>query len=362
MASSSKSMLSMVAKIPNYLSALIKKNHPVSWTGILFHTMRWLQANSSQLIIPNPKFKPDADVEPIAIYCIHGTADRELSFLTLANQLIELGLPELIKHIVLVNFEDRATGAGMEDFEAQLLKQIIANNDKRVILMGHSRGGIIASAFAEYLAEKNGIKVEMIIPICAPFGGSYLALKALGYFSRSVAQMQVNSEFLIQLEKVVEKSTNRYYFIEAGQDWIVLAGCAIVPGYQQPNSVKKFEHHGHLSIMTSGTLVKFIQELLLGHYKNDSIKSPVDKEAIADMLDDIIKRTEQEINSELANPGLFDVNDCEIISMQALYELVKSPSELITIAGYELRFYPDYRKIKIEKDEQPVEALGLFDV
>lgn len=213
MASSSRAMISLLGKFPHYLAKTIKQNHPVSWTGILLHTMRWLEARSSQLILPNPGFNPQAG-KSVAIYCVHGTADRELSFLTMANQLIKLKLPECIKHIVLVNFKNRATGAGIEeDYQEQLLQQILANGDDHVVVMGHSRGGIIASSFAEFCAAKNNIKVEMVVPICAPFGGSYLALDVLAYFSKSVEEMQIGSEFLERLKKAVEQSDYRYYFL-----------------------------------------------------------------------------------------------------------------------------------------------------
>lgn len=236
-----------------------KKNQPIDTTGMFTHVFSWIATTGGDYCYKNPNFSGDED---IAIYCIHGTADRSASFQRMAERLLEKDLPSNISSINLVSFESRYQGKGIAFFAKQLADKIKANGHKKVILMGHSRGGLVIAHFAQYLAKEYDIEVVLVLSICAPFGGSYLALAPMSLFSRSVGQMQINSVYLKNLNTSIEKNAVcPYVFITAEEDGIVTCDCAFISKYvaQNKGSLLVLDRHGHLSIMSSHRLVDFFK-------------------------------------------------------------------------------------------------------
>lgn len=114
----------------------------------------------------------------------------------------------------LIAFDQRYQGRSIEFFAEQLRDKIKTNQHQRVILMAHSRGGLVASYFAEFLAGDAGVKVPWVITVGTPFNGSYLAMKPLSWFSDSVREMEINSEFLLHLkEQIIKNSSSHYHFL-----------------------------------------------------------------------------------------------------------------------------------------------------
>lgn len=248
------------------LCKTIKENQPVSTTGVIAQTYYWLKTvGSGDLVYHNPRFKPPKTSDPalrkgITIICTYGTFAQPGSFSQVAERLIDEGLPEIVSSIHLVSFDHRYQGKGIRFFARQLKDKIKENKYERVILIGHSRGCIINTYAAERYAEKEGIKFELVINLCGPFSGSHLAMRPLSWFSTSVLQMEINSDFLKELAEKVTKSTINYYFFAAENDAIVLPQSAFVPGYveKKPDSFITLDRHGHLSIMSSHRLVSRI--------------------------------------------------------------------------------------------------------
>jgi len=223
------------------------------------HVFSWIATTGGDYCYKNPNFSGDED---IAIYCIHGTADRSASFQRMAERLLEKDLPSNISSINLVSFESRYQGKGIAFFAKQLADKIKANGHKKVILMGHSRGGLVIAHFAQYLAKEYDIEVVLVLSICAPFGGSHLAMQPLSFFSTSIDQMQIESDYLKNLNTSIEESAVcPYVFVGAEKDAIVTSDYAFVPTYVDHNkgSLLILDRHGHLSIMSSHRLVDFFK-------------------------------------------------------------------------------------------------------
>ncbi|MFC3907813.1 esterase/lipase family protein [Legionella dresdenensis] len=212
----------------------------------------------------------------IGIFCVHGTADRAYGLGPIARRLIEKGLPKTVSKIHLVSFEGRGAGHGIEFFAAQLIQQIKDAGYTEVYLLGHSRGGLVCSYAAEYLAQEHNIRVHAIFNLASPYGGSDLAFEFLAWFSTSVEQMQPGSEFLCELTKKVLVSSVKYYFFEAGEDGIVRKGLAYIAEYvkHNPDSLIKLEKHTHLSIVSSHDLVTIICSMVDGSYKRPVEQTP----------------------------------------------------------------------------------------
>jgi len=229
----------------------------VNITGAVEHSLLWLTASTSDVVIPNPNFKATQDLaDGIVVYCIHGTADRTSSFHLIVNRMLAQ-TPSAISNFYLPAFDSRLMGIGIDDFAKQLAEKIRANGHKNVIIMGHSRGGLVAAYYAEYLAAADQVNVHAIIPICTPFGGSALAIMPLSWLSTSVKQMAKNSDFLRGLASRMLESQRQYFPVSAERDPLVLKDSVCIPEHK--DLLFTLDRHGHLSIMTSHRLVNYIR-------------------------------------------------------------------------------------------------------
>lgn len=130
----------------------------------------------------NPSHRSGSN-QKIAIYCIHGTGDRYNAFAKAAKYL-QPKLPDCFSCIHLVKFYGNFKSCGIADFAEQLIKEIQINEDKEVVLIGHSIGGLVASYAAEYLSRKYGIAIKAVIAITAPYRGSpWASFPVLNSFS-----------------------------------------------------------------------------------------------------------------------------------------------------------------------------------
>lgn len=239
----------------------IQNYQPISTTGIFNHLYSWYKNFGVQgIIYPNPNFKPlensSYPKQGVTIYAVHGTGDQVSAFISMAQKLLDK-LPGYISSIHLVAFDNRFQGKSISYFSEQLLKKIQSNGHNDVILIGHSRGGLVIAEVAEFFASQADINVHLIYTICSPFGGCYLAKKPLTYFSSSVAEMAMDSSWLQKLNNKISHSTYKYCFIMAESDYIVSYLDSYVENYvrKYPDSKIIFDRHGHLSILSSNRLV-----------------------------------------------------------------------------------------------------------
>lgn len=250
-----------------------KIKQPVAFTGVFAHSYYWLTSSSGDKYYQNPSYQKKAQNPELetAIYFIHGTADHSSAFERVAERLLQVGLPEEISSLNLIAFEQRYHGRSIESFAEELRDKIKTNQHQRVILMAHSRGGLVASYFAEFLAAAVGIDVPWVITVGTPFNGSYLAMKPLSWFSDSVREMEINSEFLSQLkEQIIKNSSSRYHFFIATEDAIVPGPSGYIEEYaaNHEDSLSVLDRHGHLSVMSSHRLVSQTADLLHNYFYN----------------------------------------------------------------------------------------------
>jgi pimeloyl-ACP methyl ester carboxylesterase len=250
-----------------------KTKQPVALTGVFAHSYYWLTSSSGDKFYQNPSYQQKEQNPELAtaIYFIHGTADHSSAFERVAERLLQVGLPEEISSLNLIAFDQRYHGRSIECFAEQLKDKIKTNQHQRVILMAHSRGGLVASYFAEFLAGDAGVEVPWVITVGTPFNGSYLAMKPLSWFSDSVREMEINSEFLVQLkEQIIKNSSSHYHFFIATEDAIVPGTSGYIEEYvvNYPDSLSVLDRHGHLSVMSSHRLVSQTADLLHNYFHN----------------------------------------------------------------------------------------------
>lgn len=231
---------------------------------MFMYAAKWIVTNGKDKVYYHTKYNPSHLPQGMQtkIFCLHGTADRVSAFEFLAEGMIK-NLPNNIASIHIVSFEGRGQGYGIDYFAKQLIDKIKkSNNSKKnkddmddIILMGHSRGGLIAAYFAEYLAKEAKINVRAVFTIGSPFGGSSLAVWPLTWISTSIHQMQIDSDFLKSLVKKIQQSDIVYYHVAARNDAIV----SLDSTYSKRNNPAIiFHNNGHLSLMTSPELLDYL--------------------------------------------------------------------------------------------------------
>lgn len=305
-----------------------QKNQPVSITGAIVHSLSWPFASFDDVHYPNPHFQPPENFPTgVAIYCVHGTADRSSSFQRIAQRSLDT-LPYAVSGIHLVSFSNRLQGQGIEEFSRELCNKIIANKDKYVILLGHSRGGHVIAHMAEYLAKEAGIEVLAVIPICTPFGGAEMAIWPLTLLSKSVKQMEINSEFLKDLTDKMRQSEIKYHPVAAERDMLVPVSSACIPEHR--NILLVLDRHGHLSIMTSHRLVAHLHTCF--------------EQACARLLGDkhiafpvpAVERSQSDRNSDSPDTAPLDQAcrdlDVQITKLKQQYAIRSSDAKILVLA------------------------------
>jgi predicted alpha/beta hydrolase family esterase len=237
--------------------------------GAIHHIIDWVHSPNDDIIIANPNFVRGIESKPgIVIYCAHGAADRSASFKYISEHIIEQ-LPDTISSIILVAFKGRMKGKSISHYANQLICKILKNRHDNIILMGHSRGGLVVATTAEDLKDKN-IKINSVITICSPFKGTPRIVAPFNKLALSLDEMMPASNFLLELENKIKRNevananSIPYFFISSKDDVICPAkNCSI--------SSARFKticlpNEGHLSIMNSDRLVQILNE-----YINDII-------------------------------------------------------------------------------------------
>jgi len=245
---------------------LIQDYQPISVTGIFQHVYYWITSSAEDIIYHNPHYNAEKTGDDgVAIYCVHGTADRVNAFRMIADRLID-DLPDNIANINLISFDHRFEGIGIDDLAAQLSEKIQARPNKaikKIILMGHSRGCLVAALFALLLAKKIDIEVQVVFAIGGPFGGSECAIQPLSWFSTSIKQMGIGSDFLTDLTNLMKESNIPFVYFAAENDFLVSVNSACIPEHK--DSLVVLDRHGHLSIMSSHRLVEHFRERIEGY-------------------------------------------------------------------------------------------------
>lgn len=230
--------------------------------NIIPYLFNYIQNPPQKYDNPNYRFGSNRKV---AIYCIHGTGDRYTAFAKAAKYM-QAKLPEYFSCIHLVKFYGNFKQNEISVFAEKLMKQIGINGDKEVVLIGHSRGGLVASYAAEYLSRKYEIAVRIVIAIVVPYRGSWWAKLPVLNRLTSIQQMQSGHDFLMELSKHINHSHNamkkytRYLFIGAKRDKIVHGSAFLPYGIHEKDkeNVYQFPYDGHLSILLNKDLYEVI--------------------------------------------------------------------------------------------------------
>lgn len=244
-------------------------------TGASKHVLQWLTTSFGEKAYINSKRQNDDTPfsdNDIAVLYIHGTADRACGGKNLVLKLRHT-LPKEMRAFYLISFSNRFQKKGIDDFSKQLIEKMRSlrrTGIKKFILIGHSRGGLIAAHTAQSLSKPsiNTFHIEMVITLSAPFNGSHLAMKEFQWMSKSIEQMNKGSSFLHELRTNIENEPACPYTFFSGTRDLIVHDKAKVRGYIEKNSGSEYKlsGHGHLSITSAKSTVTGITEVIKRNY------------------------------------------------------------------------------------------------
>lgn len=169
--------------------------------ALIMFIVKWLYpSNLDQLFS-----RKNLNLPPVLL--IHGSGANEAQWLISTNYLSAHFNIYLIQLNQLVAEKEES----IRDFEVmveQKIQQIYNIHQKPVILIGHSMGGLVAASCVEHqlLSKKY---IEKIITINSPWKGAP-ALEFLSMGTKRHQEMTPGSDFLVELNQLLDKSEHHY--------------------------------------------------------------------------------------------------------------------------------------------------------
>jgi triacylglycerol esterase/lipase EstA (alpha/beta hydrolase family) len=193
-------------------------------------------------------FKPQVDSQT-PILLVHGYRQNQMDWLWFRYQLKN----QDVGPVYSLNLYP-ATVSITE--LAQLVKNKVQDiqeetGQSKIILIGHSMGGLVSSYYAEFLAEPG--QVLSIITLGSPFQGTKLAALGCG---QNVREMAPHSSFLKEITERIQRSTIQYRYVASKIDNLIVPWQSALPIIQtNENDQLILEDHGHLKLLISPTVV-----------------------------------------------------------------------------------------------------------
>lgn len=196
----------------------------------------------------------DADLKT-PILLVHGYGQTKMDWIWFKHQLKQKKVGPIYALNLCPPF------ASISDL-AQLIKKKVKKiqeetGQTRIILIGHSMGGLTSSYYAEFLAQPN--EVAAVITLASPFQGTTLA--ALGY-GKNVNEMAPKSSFLQAITNRIESSSIPYHHVASKIDNMIVPweSALPMPAMEGHTNQLILDDHGHLKMLISPRVVEQVTE------------------------------------------------------------------------------------------------------
>ncbi len=144
---------------------------------------------------------------------------------------------------------------------ATQVKKILKDRPiKEIILVCHSKGGLVGSYYAVKLAEKDDVHVKKVITLGTPFGGSLIA-DTIGV-GQDAQEMVVDSAFTKKLRTKISQCTKtKFYQIFARYDIFTAADSAKLTNAVAQHTFNNLSHLGLIiSLRPVEIIAKWIRD------------------------------------------------------------------------------------------------------
>lgn len=204
----------------------------------------------------------DAAAAAVPVILVHGYVHNRSAFLVMSRALRKAGF----RHVHGINYnplkEDMATIAG--DLAAEIDEVLATSGARRVNIVGHSMGGIVARHYVQLLGGYD--KVGTVITLGSPHRGSYTSYVGMG---PAAEQLKPGSTYMRNLEETARPSRVRWIAYYTDLDFMVVPALhakLVHPALDAENV--RINDTGHLSLLMSrGVLERVIEDLAKGPAK-----------------------------------------------------------------------------------------------
>lgn len=188
------------------------------------------------------------------ILLVHGYMHSSAAWIYLSKQLMKAGFGPIFSINLGSPFQC------IEDYAARIKKkaEIIAHQtgNKKIILIGHSMGGVVCSYYTTHLAPKGTVKA--VITMGSPLLGTRLGILGWGECAK---QMRFNSKFTKDLSQSIKDSADTpFYHLASSTDLMIRPPNSAWMNSLNPNCFI-YEDIGHISLLYSPQVAKKIIEL-----------------------------------------------------------------------------------------------------
>ncbi len=221
-------------------------------------------------------WKEDAEHTQTPILLIHGSGFNQSEWVIGRHCLSKQGR----KNVYSFNWDNDDSSLSIEHYTTYLEKKIdqilTTRQDRDIILIGHSMGGLMAGYYTEVLAKRNNVNVLKVITIATPWQGTsalkpfvnirsalgfneiakrYQQMLPLGRMTPLPLETEPENLFLLKLTKLVKDSSTPYVTFGSYHDLMVPYPSCHLPSASLKTTLWGL---GHYSIIISPTLWKHI--------------------------------------------------------------------------------------------------------
>lgn len=188
--------------------------------------------------------KPHGNLEGRPILMVNGYLSFGSTWHYQRKRLAESGLGP----IYTMNIGTGRSIKTYAQYVQEKVKEIQKETGRRdIVLIGHSKGGLVSSYFRNYLADETETDVTDIITIGSPLAGTHIANFGVG---QDAGEMRADSKFHKELrERMDGNLSTRYFHVGSETDEVVPQSSALIG--KDPARQLSLKDTGHLGLLFS---------------------------------------------------------------------------------------------------------------
>lgn len=188
------------------------------------------------------------------ILLVHGYAQNQSDWFWVQYQLKQWGMGP----VYTVNLWNPFSGIEVHAETLAQKIQFLKNKHphQAITLIGHSMGGLVASYYAENMADD---RIKKIITLGTPFYGTRIAGLGAGL---NAEQMAPNSDFLDSLREKIQNSSIPYYHLASQMDNMIVPWDSALMNPIASDNEHVIPDQGHVRLLVSPEVLDKVKEWL----------------------------------------------------------------------------------------------------
>lgn len=237
--------------------------------GVRPGTPSWEIAAAKESQAASVRLLLDPALAATPVLLVHGYAHNRSGFLSMSRQLKQAGF----RYVDGFNYNALTDGIpeAAARLSAEIERVLAATGASRVMLVGHSMGGMVARYYVQELGGED--TVDTVVTLGSPHQGTYASYLGLG---QAAAQLRPNSALLSQLESSARPGPVRWIAYWSDLDVFVTPvthGRLDHPALAAHNV--RVRDTGHLSLLASGLVLRDIVAHLTDPWLHRPAQAPV---------------------------------------------------------------------------------------